>query len=75
MSDITYEELIPSCKFAATNDRTSSDITYEELIPVAIHASLKSHLWSDITYEELILTCKHNAYSRDCCDCKVGHYL
>ena len=54
MSDITYEELIPSCKFAATNDRTSSDITYEELIPVAIHASLKSHLWSDITYEELI---------------------
>ena len=63
MSDITYEELIPSCKFAATNDRTSSDITYEELIPVAIHASLKSHLWSDITYEELILSSNSPSYS------------
>ena len=57
VSDITYEELIliKSCKFAATNDRTS-DITYEELIQTADWRITFRWFVSDITYEELIQT-------------------
>ena len=55
MSDITYEELIPSTVYFSVNEdsKYTSDITYEELIHFIL-SSFYSISMSDITYEELI---------------------